>query len=74
MNKRWKQPAEKLPTYEEVLQQANLPADEQHPGFVDDSILDEDDEFLVKVHEFERSKQETNPSLVGLLIYFRFSL
>ncbi|KAF7258471.1 hypothetical protein EG68_04120 [Paragonimus skrjabini miyazakii] len=64
LNKRWKQPVDRLPTYEEVLQQANLPTDEQtvteNTDLTEDKILDEDDEFLIKVHEFERANQETN--------------
>ncbi|KAF6776439.1 hypothetical protein AHF37_04173 [Paragonimus kellicotti] len=68
LNKRWKQPADRLPTYEEILQQANLPTDEQtvaeNTGLTEDKILDEDDEFLIKVHEFERANQETNSDMV----------
>ncbi|KAF8560986.1 hypothetical protein P879_06322 [Paragonimus westermani] len=69
VNKRWKQPADRLPTYEEVLQQANLPTDEQagleSTDLTEDKILDEDDEFLIKVHEFERSNQETNSNVIS---------
>ncbi|CAL8075250.1 unnamed protein product [Calicophoron daubneyi] len=69
VNRRWRRPPERVPSYAEVLQSSELcTGDEQHSDdpkaafnpLGDDNILDDDDEFLVKVHDFERSKSEAN--------------
>ncbi|TGZ60274.1 hypothetical protein CRM22_008627 [Opisthorchis felineus] len=80
VNQRWKRKQERrLPTYSEVLRHADLDekddednvAGDESPSSVfnrlnDDNILDEDDDFLVRVRDFEREKQTSGATTLSL--------
>ncbi|GAA54131.1 protein KRI1 [Clonorchis sinensis] len=80
VNQRWKRKQERrLPTYSEVLRNAaidekddedNVVGDESPSSIFnrlnDDNILDEDDDFLVRVRDFEREKQTSGATMLSL--------
>ncbi|THD26887.1 hypothetical protein D915_002177 [Fasciola hepatica] len=68
INQRWRRPSERIPTYSEVLRSANVNIEETEAGdassnaigtFEDCKILDEDDDFLIRVRDFERNQLES---------------
>lgn len=68
INQRWRRPSERVPTYSEVLRSANVDTEELETAdasgetvdtFGDNKILDEDDDFLIRVHDYERSQLES---------------
>ncbi|OON16853.1 Krr1 family protein, partial [Opisthorchis viverrini] len=80
VNQRWKRRQEqRLPTYSEVLRNADLGEKDDEDNVVgdespstvfnrlnDDNILDEDDDFLVRVRDFEREKQTSGATILSL--------
>ncbi|KAH8864034.1 Protein KRI1 like [Schistosoma japonicum] len=66
INKRWLEPdshhSNKIPTYSEVLRESGLDDmnDDKMKNFLnDDDILEEDDEFLVRVNNFEQERLQS---------------